>query len=226
MGSMTKDVRKFIYDRLSETAAPPVLEEIMAAFALDRRQAREVVAGIAEAKQVVLLAGTDRILMAHPFSAVATPFRVTRGDGKRYFANCSWDSIAMHVMFDAEIWIDSYCHHCGARIEIELDDGEVVAASPEHTIVYLGLPAAKWWQDVVHACSNTMLFFASTEHLKDWISENAIASPGEALSVQTTIALSRPIYSGKLDLDYQRPGPDALRAHFASLGLTGPFWAI
>ena len=83
MGSMTKDVRKFIYDRLVETAAPPVLEEIMAAFALDRRQAREVVAGIAEAKQVVLLAGTDRILMAHPFSAVATPFRVTRGDGIR-----------------------------------------------------------------------------------------------------------------------------------------------
>jgi hypothetical protein len=30
----------------------------------------------------------------------------------------------------------------------------------------------------------------------------------------------------RLKIDYQRPGRDELNTHFASLGLTGPYWQI
>src|SRR5262245_24547194 len=53
------------------------------------------------------------------------------------------------------IRIDSYCHHCGETIEIRPADEAVQSARPASTIVYLALPAAKWWENIVLACANT-----------------------------------------------------------------------
>ncbi len=226
MDDLARDVRKFIYDRIRETSHAPVIEESMRRFGLARGTAREVIGVVEANRQVVLLKGTDRILMAHPFSAVPTPFRVTLDDGQAFFANCSWDAIAMHVMLEAAVAIDSFCHHCGEKIAIELSDETVKSKRPEDPIVYLGLPAAKWWEDVVHTCSNTMVFFASDGHRDDWITANGVDAPGQSLDIGTAIGLSRPIYRGKMERGYERPSLEELRRHFADLGLTGPFWAL
>ncbi|MFQ6016589.1 MAG: alkylmercury lyase family protein [Kiloniellaceae bacterium] len=226
MEGLAKEVRKFVYDRMCDTSYPPLLEEIMGRFELTRGRAKQILKALQAENQVVLLAGTDRILMAHPFSAISSPFRVTLSDGRAFFANCSWDSIAMHVMLGRDVRIDSFCHHSGAKIAIELSNGTVESAQPEGTIVYLGLPAARWWQDIVHTCSNTMVYFGSRAHLDEWLTVNRIEKPGETLTIEKTIALSGPLYQRKMDLDYQRPSASELRRHFAGLGLAGAFWDI
>jgi hypothetical protein len=38
--------------------------------------------------------------------------------------------------------------------------------------------------------------------------------------------LSIPLYDRRLEIDYVRPSRDQLNAHFASLGLTEPYWRI
>lgn len=221
-----KEIRKFIYDRFRDTSRAPVVEEIMQRFALPRRRAVDTLRELESARQLALLPGTERILMAHPFSAIATPFRVESRDGRRYFANCAWDAIALHVLLEAPIAIDSHCHHCGEPIEIRLGDDAVQAAGPASTIVYLALPAAKWWENIVLACSNTMLFFSSDSHLDDWRTDDPAMSAGQSLTIDTTIRLSFPIYRGKMAIDYQRPSAAVLSSHFRDLGLVGPFWEL
>lgn len=221
---LAREVRKYVFDHFLEHAVPPVLEQIMERFHLGRSRAFEVMQALEAAHHLKLVPGTQRILMAFPFSAVATPFRVGRRGGRQYFANCAWDAVAFHAMLDQDVRIESRCHHCAESIGIELAGGQV-AGSPPGPLVYLSLPASQWWNDIVNTCSNHMVFFRSASHLDEWRAATPGPS-GAALTIEQTHALGLPIYRDKLQLDYARPSKDQLVAHFRALGLTGAFWEL
>lgn len=216
--------RRFIFEHFREHATPPVLEQLMIEFALSRDEASSVLGELEAARHVALVAGTDRILMAFPFSAIATPFEVTAG-GRHYFANCAWDAIAFHVMLKEPIRVDSFCHHCAEPITIDMSDGRTTRVEPGAALVYLALPPTQWWQNITLTCSNTMVFFASPEH-RDASDLCASAELSASLTPDQVHALSSPIYAGKFNLDYARPGKQELLDHFAGLGLTGSYWTL
>ena len=217
-------VRLFIFDHFLEHAAPPVVEQVMNEFSLSRAAATDVLRDLEAAHHIALVKGTNRILMAFPFSAIATPFRVTVR-GRSYFANCAWDAIAFHVMLADDVTVDSFCHHCAAPIHIELKGGKATLVGPPEALVYLALRPTEWWSDIITTCSNTMVFFASPEH-RDASDLCAPADQGASLTPDQVHTLSGPIYGGKFTLDYARPMKDGLLAHFASIGLAGQYWTL
>jgi hypothetical protein len=220
---VTSRIRKAIFDRLVEHGTPPVTEELMTEFGLSRGEAGDVLHRLEAARHISLVPRTERILMAFPFSAVTTPFRVTVAN-RTWFANCAWDAIAFHAMLASAIRVDSYCHHCGVPITVEMAGGRANLVDPSGTIVYLAVPAARWWDDIVTTCGNTMVFFASAEH-RD-ASDLYASVRGASLTPDETYALSLPIYERKLASDYARPSKEELVAHFARLGLAGDFWQL
>lgn len=222
--TLASRVRLFIFEHFLEHATPPVVEQLMLEFSLSRDDAIEVLRELETARHIALVKGTGRILMAFPFSAIATPFRVTAG-GRTYFANCAWDAIAFHAMLDDDVQVESFCDHCADPIRVELRDGRATRVEPEASVVYLALPPTRWWDDIVTTCSNTMVFFASPDH-RDASDLCAPAEQAATLTPEEVHALSGPIYARKLQIDYARPSRDELLAHFASLGLTGPYWAL
>jgi hypothetical protein len=222
--SLPARVRLFIFEHFLKHAAPPVVEQLMTGFSLSRDAATDVLRQLESARHIALVKGTARILMAFPFSAIATPFRVELR-GKAYFANCAWDAIAFHAMLGDDVRVDSFCHHCAAPVTIELHDGRATRTEPAEAIVYLGLRPTQWWEDIVTTCSNTMVFFASPEH-RDASDLCAPADQGASLTPDQVHALSGPIYGRKFALDYARPSRDELLAHFASMGLTGTYWTL
>ena len=220
---LQKNVRKYIVEYFLENEHPPLIEEVMARFDMKRADAHRILLSIEEAHNLVLLPGTQRILMAHPFSAIATPFRVTIGS-KRYYGNCAWDAVAFHIMLSRDIHIDSFCHHCSERISIDLKNGRAMSKPPK-PLVFLSMPAAKWWDSIVNTCSNNMVFFSSQRHLNEWLSENPDLE-GETLTVEKTVELSRSTYTGKMELDYKRLPKDELMKRWAAIGLMGDFWKL
>ena len=128
-------------------------------------------------------------------------------------------------MLGNEVRVDSFCHHCAEPIHVELTNGRATVVDPPETLVYLALRPTEWWSDIITTCSNTMVFFASPEH-RD--ASDLCAGPEEAasLSPDQVHALSEPIYAAKFTLDYARPTKDDLLAHFAAIGLTGPYWSL
>ncbi|MDP3984336.1 MAG: organomercurial lyase [Acidimicrobiia bacterium] len=217
-------VRKFIFEHFVDHAAPPVVEQVMTAFSLSRSDATQALRTLESARHIALVKGTARILMAFPFSAVATPFRVTVRD-RQYFANCAWDAIAFHAMLGDNLRVDSFCHHCAAPIEIEMTDGRATHAEPPDALVYLALRPTEWWEDIITTCSNTMVFFASPGH-RDASDLGAPAQAAASLTPDQVHALSIPIYGRKLALDYARPSKQELLDHFAAMGLTGEYWQL
>ena len=217
-------LRLFIFERFLAHAQAPVVEELMSEFSLSRDEVTAVLHELVAARHIALVPGSARILMAFPFSAITTPFRV-RTRGNTYFANCAWDAVAFHAMLASDVDIESFCYHCAAPIRIELRDGRATRVEPAETVVYLALRPTEWWEDIVTTCSNTMVFFASPEH-RDASDLCAPADQAASLTPDQVHALSGPIYAGKFELDYARPGREELLAHFASLGLTGDYWRI
>lgn len=217
-------VRLFIFEQLLGDARAPVVEELMTEFSLPREAVTAILDELAAARHIALVPGSARILMAFPFSAIATPFRVTTR-GQDYFANCAWDAVAFHAMLGDEVRVDSFCHHCATPIRIELRDGRATRVEPAETVIYLALRPTQWWENIVTTCSNTMVFFASAEH-RD--ASDLCAPPEQAatLTPDEVHALSGPIYRSKLELEYARPTRDELLDHFATLGLTGDYWRI
>jgi hypothetical protein len=219
-------LRHFIFEWCLAKERPPVIEELVSGFSTSREECRKALLSLESQRLLVLLPGTDRILMAHPFSGIVTPFCAATANGKRYFANCAWDAIAFHVMVQEDVSIASFCHHCGRPIDVGLSGQRVGHASPVTTVVFLALPAAQWWKDIILSCSNTMVFFCSTEHQSEWSRQTGAPDAGAVLTIQQVITLSIPIYRTKMALDYQRPSVAVLRAHFAQMGLTGAFWDL
>lgn len=224
MTELAASVRKHIFDLFLETGNAPVAEELMAAFSLPREAVTELLRELEQAHHIALVPESARILMAFPFSAVTTPFRVTVGD-RRYHANCAWDAIAFHAMLGKDIRVDSFCHHCAAPITVEMSGGRATRVEPAGTLVYLALRPTEWWKDIICTCSSTMVFFASAEH-RDASDLAAPADAAASLTPDQVHALSGPLYTRKLALDYARPSGDELMAHFAAIGLTGPYWQL
>ena len=105
-GNLQKNVRKYIFEHFEEHTTAPVLEQIMQKFGLERADAFKVLVDLQSARHIALLTGTQRILMAFPFSSIVTPFRVkVAGKDGEYFANCAWDAVAIHVALGKEQWI-------------------------------------------------------------------------------------------------------------------------
>jgi hypothetical protein len=217
-------VRLTIFERFLADARPPLVEELMPAFALGRSDVEAILRDLAEARHIALVPGTARILMAFPFSAIPTPFRAEVRN-TAYFANCSWDVIAFHAMLGDEVRVTSACHHCARPIKVVMADGAARRVEPASALVHLALPPSRWWEDIVATCGSTMVFFCSAEH-RD---ASALCGPPEeavSLTPDEVHALSGPIYARKFDLDYARPGREELLAHFARIGLTGPYWQL
>jgi hypothetical protein len=70
-----------------------------------------------------------------------------------------------------------------------------------------------------------MVFFAGPDH-RDASALCAASALAASLTPDQAHALSVPLYRDRLKIDFTRPSRDELNAHFASLGLTGPYWQI
>ena len=68
-----------------------------------------------------------------------------------------------------------------------------------------------------------MLFFRSEELLGAWCADRGI-TPGPTVRIDQLWVLARTWYATRLAADARRPSPAEMRAIFAGIGLTGPFW--
>lgn len=222
MDTDLKTVRKYIFDHFFEHSTAPVLEEVMRHFRLSRQEAFSRFKDLEADHHILLVPGTARILMANPFSAVNTPFRVNIG-GRGYFANCAWDTVSLHVMLDRDARVESYCHHCAEPIGILLSEGKVVSSLPKEPLIFLSVPVGKWYENLINTCSNNMVYFASKSHMDEWLAANP-SLVGESLTPGKMAEVCRPLSKGRMALDYERPPKEDLTKYWDSIGMTSGFW--
>ncbi len=138
------DVRLAVYDFFVAHGRPPVAAEIARDLDARPHDVEDAYRRLADGHALVLAPGTPYIWMAHPFSALPTPFAVT-ARGREWWGNCIWDALGILAMFDADGTVKTLCPDCGDRIELEVREGELAAGDG---VVHFSVPAAHWWDDI------------------------------------------------------------------------------
>jgi hypothetical protein len=93
----------------------------------------------------VVLDERGEILMANPFSAVPTPYRVEAG-GKAWYANCAWDAFGIPAALHVDGHVSCTCPDCGEPIEVDVG---LARELPRGPVFHVVVPAARWWDDIV-----------------------------------------------------------------------------
>ncbi len=142
---MIDDVTRWhVYDVTMREGTPPLKARLAELLGVTEADAVASLQRLAAAHMLVLQPGADEILMAGPFSAVPTPFRVTLETISCY-ANCIWDALGIAAMMQADAEIDTSCADCGGAAWISVHSGEVLGDG----FMHFALPPRVWWQDIV-----------------------------------------------------------------------------
>lgn len=137
-------MRHRIYQTFVRTGAAPSLDALAADLALTIDEARATLRELGR-RHAVTLTDDDTVLMANPFSAVPTPFRVTV-NGVDCWATCAWDMLGIPAGLGADAAIHATWAADGAPAELRVERGEVTGAEG---IVHLQKPFRAWYDDIV-----------------------------------------------------------------------------
>jgi hypothetical protein len=142
----TTRVKMFVYGTLAATGEAPASDEIARELGLDAAEVARAFTLLNQSRLLVPEPGdTSRIRMAPPFSGVPTPHVVHSG-GRRYYANCAWDTFGIAAALHQDADIESTCMDCGGHLSLQVNDQR---PRPDAILFHIAVPAAKWWDDIV-----------------------------------------------------------------------------
>ena len=137
-------LRGHLYRRIRESGLVPSRGELGEGLGAAADDVDGALAFLAEA-HVLVLDEAGEISMAHPFSAVQTPFRV-RTLRMAYWANCAWDALAIPLLLDVDGRTPTTCPRSGAPIDLSVTGGFVQPAGG--AVVRFPVPARRFWDDI------------------------------------------------------------------------------
>jgi hypothetical protein len=134
-----------IYEFTAAHARVPTVGQLAPVVGLSAGEVRAGYQRLFASRVLVLEADGETIRMAPPFSGVETQHEVTT-DGKRFFANCAWDSLGILAALHAQGEVRTRCEQTREPIAIRVTrDGPL----PAECVAHFAVPAARWWQDIV-----------------------------------------------------------------------------
>ncbi len=166
--------------------------------------------------RILLVAGTHRVLMAHPFAGLDTGYQA-HVDTRSWFANCAWDALAIVALLGNG---NGRATGRDRAIDWSIEDGRVTPNGIVHHLV----PPRHFWDDIVFTCGNIHGFRSDAE-LAEWLEETG-HQRGYAASAQTMYDLAIDWYAGRLDEEWNPPDATEAEAIFIAHGLNGEFWRL
>ena len=142
---MDDEIRRAIYEVTMREGAPPLAARLASTLQLPLEEVQASLRRLAEAHMIALQRDAVEILMAGPFSAILTGFRVRAGDISA-FANCIWDALGIPAMLQRDAVIDTSCADCGTSATLRIRDGRL---EDDEGFMHFVLPARFWWDDIV-----------------------------------------------------------------------------
>jgi hypothetical protein len=138
--------RLAVLEMVIASGAVPEAREVAAHLGEDEASVVEAFRALHDGHVYVLEPGEPaRLRMANPFSAVPTPFAVT-ARGRRYFGNCIWDALGVVSVLGGEGTVDTSCPDRKHPLRLRVAGRELVDSQG---IVHFGVPARRWWDDIV-----------------------------------------------------------------------------
>lgn len=213
-----EDVRLTVYRSLAATGRLPD-DATLAEAAGGAANVAEAIRRLAE-RRAWALDDDGTIVLAHPFATRSFGYSVM-GAHTLWWGGCCWDAFAIpHLVPDCgPAIVAGACPACERALAWRVDTtAPPIGPERAHFLV----PAAHIWDDVVHTCSNQLLF-CDDDCIDAWLDRSG-NEEGDRMDLSTLGRFAADWYTGRLDRGYERREPSAALDYFRSVGLQGAFW--
>jgi hypothetical protein len=138
-------LRLLIYELLLQLGRVPRKLELADALFCSNEELDDALRRLHERKWLVLQEDGE-ILMAHPFSAVPTPF-VVHTESASWWGNCIWDALGIPTALGVSARIQTACGCCNDSLRLTVEQG---ALRDGEGVVHFAVPPKNWWDNIVH----------------------------------------------------------------------------
>ena len=136
-------LRGHLYRRVRDSGAIPTRAELANQPGTTDTEVDDALRFLTDS-HVLVLDQQGEVLMAHPFSAVRTPYRVETPGGD-YWANCAWDAIAIPLLLGTDGRTPTTCPQSGADLDLTVTQGR---AGPRGAVIRFAVPVRAFWDDI------------------------------------------------------------------------------
>ncbi|HEY0038675.1 MAG TPA: organomercurial lyase, partial [Longimicrobium sp.] len=141
----------------------------------------------------------------------------TRG----YWANCLYCALGIAAALKCDAVVTTRYGGEEDTVRYEVSGGRV---QPADDVFHLSTPPARWWDNVVFACS-TFQPFRHEGDVDAWCAAHALPR-GATMSIPRLWSFAQAWYGQYLDRPWRKRTVEEVRQVFRSNGLTGEFWSL
>lgn len=138
-------VRAAVYEHLIRHGDAPDASTLAGTLGIDESDALACLRELANSHALALRSNRESIWMAHPFSAVPTPYPVETVDSAHYWANCAWDALGVLALLGRDGKSVTECPDCNDPMVLEVVGGALV---PSDDVIHFLVPPRRFWDDV------------------------------------------------------------------------------
>ena len=137
-------VRLAVYRHFIDHGSAPSLATLAETLARPAEHIQKSLIKLEAHRAFALTPGTDRLWMAHPFSAVPTAYPVKTATAT-YWANCAWDALSIAALLNQDATCRTQCPDCAERLTLEVRNGQPVSTG---CVVHFAVPPRQFWDNV------------------------------------------------------------------------------
>ncbi|GAW20931.1 hypothetical protein ANO14919_104440 [Xylariales sp. No.14919] len=199
---------------------PPTISEIATRFQCSTAEARQGLQALAEYHGVVLHPNSDKIWVAHPFSAAPTTCVVSSGE-RTWWGNCAWCSLGVMKLAGRTSTLKTKIGAIGDEVSVTVENGELL---DKDFVIHFPIPMRNAWDNVIYTCS-VMLLFRNEAEVDEWCATRGVPK-GDVRPIEQIWNFAAEWYGRHGDADWTKwTLRDALDI-FSRHNLTGPIWAL
>jgi hypothetical protein len=169
-------------------------------------------------------------LLLHPDSDtpwVVHPFALSPGSCwvqtpvHGYWANCLYCAFGIAAALRSDAVISTRLGGEATPVTYTITNG---AAPPSTDVFHLSTPAARWWDNVIHACASFQPFALEAD-IDPWCARHALPR-GHVMTLAELWTFASAWYGDYVHAPWRKRSADEVRALFAKHSLAGDFWEI
>ncbi|HZH04663.1 MAG TPA: organomercurial lyase [Myxococcaceae bacterium] len=214
-----EDLRGLLTRRIALDGRAPPGAELAAQLGLSEA---DVVAGLqrlAAANALVLHADGQRPWVVHPF-ALAPGSCWVRTPRRGYWANCLYCGLGIAAALRCDATVTTRLGGEEETVCYSVQDGCLM---PTSDIFHLSTPFARWWDNVIFACSSFQPF-RNRAAVSDWCARHDLPY-GVVLEMEHLWRFASDWYGDYLQEPWRKRSLAQASQLFETHGLTGPFWS-
>lgn len=215
-----EDIRGALTQAIARLGYAPSAESLAEELGRDVGDVTSALEHLHAAHALLLHPGTTRPWVVHPFALSPGSCWVQTND-RGYWANCLYCACGIAAALQCDARIHTRYGGEAQPVTYQVCNGELQDTGD---LFHLSIPAARWWDNVIFACSSFQPF-RTVADMREWCQRHSFPE-GATMSLPALWQFANEWYGSYLAQPWRKRSAAQAQELFRRHELIGPFWDL